>query len=81
MAENSMGRKLTSVYDTLICGLIDGLCDHELYNFVTSRCDSSSDKRICRASMMAMSDDRVSDRKALERVYSIAADHLLRGAG
>ncbi|MGF9565979.1 hypothetical protein [Neorhizobium sp. JUb45] len=76
-----MGRKLTSVYDTLVRGLIDGLCDHELYDFVTSRCDSSSDKRICRASIMAMSDDRVSDRDALERVYSIAADHRLRCAG
>lgn len=76
-----MGRKLENVYETLISGLSRGLASHDLYEFVISGCQASSDKRICRASMLAMSDSRVPDRGALEQVYSIAADRRLRCAG
>jgi hypothetical protein len=76
-----VGGKLSSVYEMLIQGLGRDLSGHELYAFVTRHCESSSDKRICRASLMAMSDARVVDRKALETIYSVAADHRLRHAG
>lgn len=73
-----MGKKLTAVYEVLVEGLTGGLKDHELYDFVSRRCQGSSSKRVCRASVLAMSDPRVTDRAALERVYSIAVDHRFR---
>ncbi len=76
-----MGRKLSSVYEVLIQGLCSGLSGHDLYRHVISHCAVSSDKRICRASMLAMSDSRVADREALEAVYTIATDRRIRCPG
>jgi hypothetical protein len=56
-----MGRKLSGVYEVLIQGLCRELSGHDLYKFVTERCKASSHKRICKASLLAMSDTRVAD--------------------
>ncbi len=72
-----MGRKVDKVYETLIRGLSQGLASHDLYDFISSGCAVSSNKRICKASLMAMSDARFADRGVLEHVYSIAADRRL----
>ncbi|WJH38487.1 hypothetical protein N7E02_07685 (plasmid) [Aliirhizobium terrae] len=76
-----MGKKLFSVYEVLVQGLGRGLSGYDLYDFVMRRCKASSNKRICRASLLAMSDDRVPDRNVLEGIYSIAADSRLRCSG
>lgn len=73
-----MGKKLTKVYEALVRGLTDGLHDHELYDFVQNKCTVSSHERIRRASTLAMSDPRIHDRDALERIYSIAIDRHTR---
>lgn len=75
-----VGKKLTSVYEVLIQGVREDLSGHDLYELVARRCKVSSDKRICRASLLAMSDARVRDRGILEHVYSLAADHRIRCA-
>jgi hypothetical protein len=76
-----MGKKLASVYEVIIQGLSRDLSGHALYDFVMTYCEASSDKRICRASLLAMSDARVADRNTLEGIYSIAVDSRLRFTG
>ncbi len=76
-----MGRKLSSVYEVLIHGVGRGLAGHELYDHIQSGCKVSSNKRICRASMIAMSDARVSNRDVLEGIYTIAIDRHIRCGG
>ncbi|SFB59372.1 hypothetical protein SAMN03159496_05516 [Rhizobium sp. NFR07] len=76
-----MGKKLFSVYDVLVQGVGQGLSGYELYNFVMGRCKASSNKRICRASLLAMSDAPFLDRNALEGIYSIATDQRMRCSG
>lgn len=75
-----MGKKLAKVYDVLMDGVGAGLSGHALYDFVTERCDVFSNKRICKASTMAMTDPRIPDRAELERIFSIATDRRIRSA-
>lgn len=73
-----MGRKLANVYTVLVEGLSSGLAGHELYRFVTESCDGFSQKRLCRAAILAMSDQHILDREALEGIYRIATDQKVR---
>lgn len=76
-----MGKKLSRVYEALIQGVGEGLYGHDLYAHIVSGCPASSDKRICRASILAMEDGRIVDRTRLEVIYSIAVDHCMRSRG
>jgi hypothetical protein len=67
-----MGKKLKSVYSTMISGITQGLSGAALYEYVTHNCRDASEKRICRASLLALSDARIQDRNALEHIYQIA---------
>lgn len=73
-----MGKKLSRVYEALIQGAGKGLSGHDLYAHIVSECPATSDKRICRASMLAMADGRIVDRARLEAIYSIAIDQCIR---
>lgn len=68
----SMGKKLKSVYATMISGISEGLTGSALYEYVTYNCQHASEKRICRASLRALADDRVQDRALLEHIYQLA---------
>lgn len=73
-----MGKKLDAVYNAIIEGVIEGFAGYDLYSFVNQRCENSSRKRFCRASILALSDSRVPDRSVLEGVYALAVHDLLR---
>ncbi len=64
-----MGRKLTSVYRSLVEGMSSGLAGHDLYRFVTETCDAFSHKRLCRAAILAMSDPHTTDRSTRGSVH------------
>lgn len=67
-----LGKKLNSVYGTMILGISEGLSGSALYDYVTQNCRDASEKRIRRASLLALADDRVKDRAILEHIYQLA---------
>jgi len=73
----SMGKKLKSVYGTMISGISEGLTGSALYEYVTYNCQHASEKRICRASLLALADARVQDRSVLEHIYQLAVHNRL----
>ncbi|WP_119940838.1 hypothetical protein [Neorhizobium sp. NCHU2750] len=75
-----MGRKLTNVYKVLVRGVGQGLSGHDLYDFVSQNSADFSDKRVCRAALLAISDPLIKDRDILERIYTIATNHRVRCA-
>lgn len=72
-----MGKKLKSVYGTMISGITQGLSGSALYEYVTHNCRDASEKRICRASLLALADARIQDRSVLEHIYQLAVHNRL----
>ncbi|WP_145642302.1 hypothetical protein [Neorhizobium alkalisoli] len=73
-----MGKKLNSVYGMMISGILEGLSGSALYEYVTENCQDASEKRICRASLLALADPRVEDRNIPEHIYQLAVSARFR---
>ena len=67
-----MGRKINHVESCLVRGMTKGLTGHELYDFVASRSEHFSMKRLKRASLIAMRSQPTAARSVLEGIYSLA---------
>lgn len=76
-----MGKKLNKVYDALLEGATEGRRDQQLYDFVKEQCPKTSSKRIVKASLFALSDPDVRDRKVLEAIYALAITYRLSALG
>lgn len=76
-----MGKKLQKVYDALVNGAADGLTGPALYERVTEKCSETSSKRIVKASLFALSDPDIKDRKVLEAIYDLAITYRLATLG
>jgi hypothetical protein len=76
-----MGKKLNKVYEALVNGAADGLTGEALYSCVTEHCPKTSSKRIVKASLFALSDPAVKDRRVLEAIYDLAITYRLSSLG
>jgi len=75
-----MGKKLECVYHALLDGASDGLEDDELSSLSSASAQASS-KRIVKASLLALTDPDVKDRKVLNAVYALAIKYRLQELG
>ncbi|MCL6707537.1 hypothetical protein M8R20_11040 [Pseudomonas sp. R2.Fl] len=69
------------IYAALVDGATEGLSDHELRDFVMTRCPKASSKKIVRAALLALSDPDVRDRNVLNTIYSLAIRYRLDDFG
>ncbi len=76
-----MGKKLNRVYNALIEGASDGLVGSTLHDFIIKKCPKTSSKRIVKASLMALTDPDVRERRVLETVYDLAIKYRLSSLG
>ena len=71
-----MGDK-KKIYAALVDGATKGLSDDALYSFVLEQCPDTSNKKIVRASLLALSDPDLLDRNILNVIYALAIQHRL----
>ena len=74
---DQVGETKQRVYDALVEGATFGLTDEALYNFVIKRVPKANNKRIVRASLLAISDPALTDRNILNVIYALAIKHRL----
>jgi hypothetical protein len=76
-----MSEKRQQVYSALVDGATSGLSDDALYAFVLKRCPETPNRRIVRASLLALSDPNMRDRNILNAIYALAIKHRLDDVG
>ena len=67
-----MGETKKKVYEALVEGATSGLTDAALYDHVVKRVPKANNKRIVRASLLALSDPDLTDRNILNVIYALA---------
>ena len=72
-----MNDKHQKIYNALIGGAQAGLAGEKLFRLVLEKCPKTTSKKIVRASLMALSDPDVKDKKILEVVCALAIKHRL----
>ena len=76
-----MGETKKKVYEALVEGATSGLTDSALYDHVVKRVPKANNKRIVRASLLALSDPDLTDRNILNVIYALAIKHRLADSG
>ena len=76
-----MGETKKKVYEALLEGATSGLTDTALYDHVVKRVPKANNKRIVRASLLALSDPDLTDRNILNVIYALAIKHRLADSG
>jgi len=76
-----VGETKKKVYEALVEGATSGLTDAALYDHVVKRVPKANNKRIVRASLLALSDPDLTDRNILNVIYALAIKHRLADSG
>ena len=72
-----MGDKIKKIYAALVDGAEAGHSDTELFRFVMDACPKATNKKIVKASLLALSDDDLTDANILRVIYALAIKHRL----
>jgi len=72
-----MGARIQKIYDAMIDGARSGLTNTRLFQHVLESCPKATSKKIVKASVLALSDPDVKDKKILDVVYALAIKHRL----
>jgi hypothetical protein len=72
-----MSDRTQKIYEAMIDGAQAGLADDNLFKLVVKTCPKATSKKIVRASLLALSDPGVKDKKILETIYALAIKHRL----
>ncbi len=60
------------IYEALVDGASAGLVDAALLAYVQERCPQVNNKKLVRASLLALTDPHLADRNILQTIYSLS---------
>lgn len=76
-----MGKKRKRIYEAILTGATQGLSGSALYDFTVERCPKVASRKIVRASMLALSDPKVSDSNILRKISALAIEQRIKELG
>jgi len=72
-----MGETRDKIYVALVKGAAEGLRGNALYDNIVAKVPKADNRRIVRASLLALSDPELADRSTLTAIYELAIERRL----